>query len=1202
MKNFGQFAAIASLAFAVGTACAEPSPVAAILPVEGMSLPDGAFCIRFEAANGGYAAYPVPDCAELSNAVGRVSLDAAPRFVSAAFADSPGEIAFSLTNATGGAFAVLGFDSDGETLPNPGDWDELARFDGDGALFTDRSGVWTNGLTRFLLAVPTDADDDGDGLADSLETLVYGTSPDAFDLDPRLRAPGLVVDTRLMPSNATGFADALSHPVRVRSVYSGSLDFPRTWNPWSGFDSRCTDRFALSFMGWLWVETAGTHAFSCFGDDAVRLSLDGVTVVAAIPPYSGRWVSGSVTLARGWHRISLDYYENEGSQMLSVEWTPPGGTSGILTAANLWHLPPEPISPSIRLSYPDILYAPGNAVPVTCEAWGGAGPIVRVEFSSSGETLHVATNVPCAFTWEDVPAFGGDLVVRAIDAFGGEGVATASVAVAAAPESGYVHGLDAHYYSFADLYAEMPDFTRFAPVLSCVENDVSSALGARAVSRLHPALEYKYGSVRRGFLRVTEPGDHVFTLTGDDRAELIVDGVTRLSVSNADPAATASASVGLSAGFHAVEIRHCQGYGPSALTLSIRRRPATDSAVVPPTAFFRTLGPSATADTDGDGMTDWWELNFGLDPEDPSDATGDPDGDGIANLAEFALGTNPLSPDTDEDGLPDAWERDHGTDPLVQDASADPDGDGLANIGEFAAGTDPQRADTDGDGYADGFETGEIGTSPLVPDDLGERVPAFSFAPVTNGVSFVLATGGVHVICAQVAQRVFNYLVGQPAPPAFSRFLVHVDGHYVCTRDVPFDPASLRSFEAWTPCLAPGPHTVRFEYYGVDECARAEVVAVRLDRLDSPDSDGDGICDAAAVAVTSRNAFAAAAPTASRVSPACVEGRSRFPWLAESATPGVTVGRTSGEGWWADLPLSPVAPVALAVRFEGAVTVTNAPIAWLPTDPFGPPDGAFALRRGDSLLFAGVPEGRSAGSVEIFLDGEAVGSYPAGGSLPVAFGKPGNHAVTAVWRGEGGPVASAPFAVTCVSAAFPSDPPACLVGCARTWNCPDLPSVCVVTGDDETTVERLSASSLRLAVSDSRREHRLVARLGEDGPVLAVTPVDAFWAVVCYGNRMVSMGGDATARSLIGRLVTRNLPASVTLDFSMLYAGLCFDDGHLTRSIAAGDFSPDGVYSYVILRSLTTSAACHTVRIRQGGADLGDASPGLVSLPKEVTE
>ena len=59
MKNFGQFAAIASFAFAVGTTCAEPSLVAPILPVEGLSLPDGAFCIRFEAANGGYAAYPV---------------------------------------------------------------------------------------------------------------------------------------------------------------------------------------------------------------------------------------------------------------------------------------------------------------------------------------------------------------------------------------------------------------------------------------------------------------------------------------------------------------------------------------------------------------------------------------------------------------------------------------------------------------------------------------------------------------------------------------------------------------------------------------------------------------------------------------------------------------------------------------------------------------------------------------------------------------------------------------------------------------------------------------------------------------------------------------------------------------------------------------------------------------------------------------
>jgi hypothetical protein len=130
-------------------------------------------------------------------------------------------------------------------------------------------------------------------------------------------------------------------------------------------------------------------------------------------------------------------------------------------------------------------------------------------------------------------------------------------------------------------------------------------------------------------------------------------------------------------------------------------------------------------DSDGDGMPDWWEVKYGLNPKDASDANQDLDGDGLTNLEEFKLGTDPTNKDTDGDGvndkedpeplnpnykkdedgdgMPDEWESQYGLDPKDGgDSKTDKDEDGVNNLDEFNAGTDPNNKDTDGDGTLDG--------------------------------------------------------------------------------------------------------------------------------------------------------------------------------------------------------------------------------------------------------------------------------------------------------------------------------------------------------------------------------------------------------------------------------------------------------------------------------------------------------------------
>ncbi len=47
-------------------------------------------------------------------------------------------------------------------------------------------------------------------------------------------------------------------------------------------------------------------------------------------------------------------------------------------------------------------------------------------------------------------------------------------------------------------------------------------------------------------------------------------------------------------------------------------------------------------DTDADGMPDGWEIQYFLNPDDPSDAQDDQDADGFTNLREYRNGTDPL--------------------------------------------------------------------------------------------------------------------------------------------------------------------------------------------------------------------------------------------------------------------------------------------------------------------------------------------------------------------------------------------------------------------------------------------------------------------------------------------------------------------------------------------------------------------------------
>jgi hypothetical protein len=114
-------------------------------------------------------------------------------------------------------------------------------------------------------------------------------------------------------------------------------------------------------------------------------------------------------------------------------------------------------------------------------------------------------------------------------------------------------------------------------------------------------------------------------------------------------------------------------------------------------------------DSDGDGLTDEFEIASGLNPGSADqnnngipDAQEDFDGDGVTNGLEMLLGTNPRNARTFDGRL---------------DRDLDRDGDYLTDLRELAFGTDRLAPDTDGDGWNDEIEV-TCGSDPLVPNRL----------------------------------------------------------------------------------------------------------------------------------------------------------------------------------------------------------------------------------------------------------------------------------------------------------------------------------------------------------------------------------------------------------------------------------------------------------------------------------------------------
>ena len=632
-----------------------------------------------------------------------------------------------------------------------------------------------------------------------------------------------------------------------------------------------------------------------------------------------------------------------------------------------------------------------------------------------------------------------------------------------------------------------------------------------------------------------------------------------------------------------------------------------------------------SADTDGDGMPDGWEVAHGLNPL-VNDAALDPDNDGLTNLKEYQAGTdphnpdtdgdgltdgaevnvyhtNPLNPDTDGDGMPDKWEVEKGTNPLINDAASDPDGDNLTNLREYQLGTNPKVADTDGDGMDDGWEV-YAHTDPLVADGSGwgTLLNSITINPVdTNavigrwetvdgnslkaldysgsaGYSFDVSTQAVYVLEVSGVQMVTN------ARWPKLRVLARVDGENVGQQEI---SATVRSGKVYfiAPLLTNGTHSLWINWDNVYADSQLKITGIRLLNYSGSDNNTNGTPDW----VENRlNSTCTWDPVRSlKVSPVCIEGNGLFLSKMKLAGTDAVLKHGAGDRWYANVPLSATNATEVQLSVEDGERVISRSLVWEQTDVLS--SSNLMIRKGDALRLMAAPTGALSGTVTITIPGLTNCVTTVDAPVMARFNSNGTFTVTGSFN-DGATNLSKSISIQVIAASFPTNLSAVLLNKTRDIINPGIPcSNVVVQGDSATVLGQpvVSGTGIRYAASltEVDAEHYLVARLGNDGPVLDSTRLLGTWMrEATTGFQLVDILSD-DSKVWQTTIRTGYFPADGQIQVQIFAAGAMFEDGSHLLTMASSSLDSLGGTTYRVVVP-PGCHICHHVYLVQNGASM----------------
>jgi len=134
------------------------------------------------------------------------------------------------------------------------------------------------------------------------------------------------------PANLAAAAAARSAPIATRT--DAIINFNQTAG--SFFTGGPTQNFYAEWKGEIFIDAAGPVAFHLESDEGSQLYIDGELVVNNDGAHGMTEISGTVTLARGYHQIELRYFELTGNAGLKLSYTPVDGFKELIPSTVLF--------------------------------------------------------------------------------------------------------------------------------------------------------------------------------------------------------------------------------------------------------------------------------------------------------------------------------------------------------------------------------------------------------------------------------------------------------------------------------------------------------------------------------------------------------------------------------------------------------------------------------------------------------------------------------------------------------------------------------------------------------------------------------------------------------------------------------------------------------------------------------------------------